>query len=127
MRSDRIKKGFERAPNRALLKACGVRDVIGELFLRRGLRRLARSGPIPAYPWVVPPDRPAGEREALASVLLRFPGDAEPQRREERWDLELVGGFTTAADPDYDVVRRLAERVFGPAALTRPRGELQCR
>jgi dihydroxy-acid dehydratase len=26
MRSDIIKKGFERAPNRALLKACGVRD-----------------------------------------------------------------------------------------------------
>ncbi len=26
MRSDTIKKGFERAPNRALLKACGVRD-----------------------------------------------------------------------------------------------------
>jgi dihydroxy-acid dehydratase len=26
MRSDTIKKGFERAPNRALLKACGLRD-----------------------------------------------------------------------------------------------------
>jgi len=26
MRSDAIKKGFQRAPHRALLKACGVRD-----------------------------------------------------------------------------------------------------
>ena len=26
MRSDRIKKGFERAPHRSLLKATGVRD-----------------------------------------------------------------------------------------------------
>jgi len=33
---------------------------------------------------------------------------------------------TAAADADYDIVRRLAERVFGPGALTRPRGELQC-
>lgn len=26
MRSDAIKKGFERAPHRSLLKACGVKD-----------------------------------------------------------------------------------------------------
>lgn len=26
MRSDTIKKGFERAPHRSLLKACGVKD-----------------------------------------------------------------------------------------------------
>jgi dihydroxy-acid dehydratase len=26
MRSDTIKKGFERAPHRSLLKACGLKD-----------------------------------------------------------------------------------------------------
>jgi phosphonate transport system substrate-binding protein len=120
----------ERAARAVLMgevEACGVRDVIGELFLHRGLRRLARSGPIPAYPWVVPPDSSPSEREALTAVLLGFPGQAQPRRDEERWDLELTGGFTTAADADYDIVRRLAERVFGPGALTRPREELQCR
>jgi len=119
----------ERAARAVLMgevEACGVRDVIGELFLHRGLRRLARSGPIPAYPWVVPPDSSPAEREALSSALLGFPGAAQPRRDEERWDLELTGGFATAADADYDIVRRLAERVFGPGALTRPRGELQC-
>ena len=119
----------ERAARAVLMgevEACGVRDIIGELFLHRGLRRLARSGPIPAYPWVVPPDSSPAERENLTSVLLRFPGETQPRRDEERWDLELIGGFTTAADADYDIVRRLAERVFGPGALTRPRGELQC-
>ncbi len=119
----------ERAARAVLMgevEACGVRDVIGDLFLHRGLRRLARSGPIPAYPWVVPPDSSGRDREALAAVLVRFPGRAQPRRSEERWDLELTGGFTAAADADYDVVRRLAERVFGPTALTRPRGDLQC-
>jgi phosphonate transport system substrate-binding protein len=119
----------ERAARAVLMgevEACGVRDVIGELFLHRGLRRLARSDPIPAYPWVVPANSPAEEREALTTVLLRFPGRAQPRREEERWDLELTGGFTPAVDADYDVVRRLAERVFGPRALTRPREELRC-
>jgi phosphonate transport system substrate-binding protein len=120
----------ERAARAVLMgevEACGVRDVVAELFLHRGLRRLARSGPIPAYPWVVPPGTAPAEREALSSTLLRFPGGARPRRDEERWDLELSGGFTTAADADYDIVRRLAERVLGPEALTRPREELQCR
>ncbi len=26
MRSDTVKKGFERAPHRSLIKACGIRD-----------------------------------------------------------------------------------------------------
>jgi phosphonate transport system substrate-binding protein len=119
-------EGAARAVLMGEVEACGVRDVIGELFLHRGLRRLARSGPIPAYPWVAPPDSSRGERDALSDVLLRFPGEARPRRSEERWDLELTGGFTPAGDADYDVVRRLAERVFGPTALTRPRGDLQC-
>jgi phosphonate transport system substrate-binding protein len=120
----------ERAARAVLMgevEACGIRDIIGEVFVRRGLRRLARSGPIPAYPWVVPVDSPPARREALTSALLRFPGGTQPRRDEERWDLELTGGFTAAVDTDYDIVRRLAERVFGPGFLTRPRGELQCR
>jgi ABC-type phosphate/phosphonate transport system substrate-binding protein len=119
----------ERAARAVLMgevEACGVRDVIGELFLHRGLRRLARSGPIPAYPWVVPPGSSPADREALTSALLRFPGTAQPRRDEERWDLELTGGFTPALDADYDIVRRLAERVFGPDALTRPGEDLRC-
>jgi phosphonate transport system substrate-binding protein len=120
----------ERAARAVLLgevEACGVRDVIGELFLHRGLRRLARSGPIPSYPWVVPAQSSPDERERLTTVLLRFPGDAEPRRDEERWDLELTGGFTRASDVDYDIVRGIAERVLGPDALTAPSGDLRCR
>jgi phosphonate transport system substrate-binding protein len=120
----------ERAARAVLMgevEACGVRDTIGDLFLRRGLRRLARSGPIPAYPWVAPRDTPPAEREGLSTVLLGFPGKARTLDTGERGDLELSGGFTAAADADYDGVRQLAERVFGPTAFTRPRGELRCR
>jgi len=34
MRSDTVKKGFQRAPHRALLRACGVKDGdIGKPFI----------------------------------------------------------------------------------------------
>jgi phosphonate transport system substrate-binding protein len=120
----------ERAARAVLLgevEACGVRDIIGELFLHRGLRRLARSAPIPAYPWVVPAGSSPEERARLTAVLLRFPGKAEPRREQERWDLELTGGFKRASDADYDVVRDITERVLGPDALTAPPGDLRCR
>jgi phosphonate transport system substrate-binding protein len=120
----------ERAARAVLMgeaEACGVRDIIGEVFLHRGLRRLARSGPVPAYPLVASPDAPSELRETLSSVLLGFPGETRPRLDEERWDLELTGGFTAAVDSDYDPVRRLAERVFGLGSATRPERELRCR
>jgi phosphonate transport system substrate-binding protein len=122
--------GHERAARAVLLgevEACGVRDLIGEVFLHRGLRRIARSEPIPSYPLVAPPGSPPALREALVSALLAFPGAAKPRRRDESWDLELSDGFVPAVDSDYDPVRRLAERVFGPGAGRRAEEELRCR
>jgi phosphonate transport system substrate-binding protein len=109
------------------VEACGVRDVIADIFVRRGLRRLARSGPIPAYPLVLAPGTSPELRDTVVSALLGLPGAAQPRPEEERWDLELTGGFTTTVDADYDPIRRMAEKVFGPAFLTLPEGELRCR
>jgi phosphonate transport system substrate-binding protein len=122
--------GHERAARAVLLgevEACGVRDLIGEVFLHRGLRRIARSGPIPSYPLATPPGTPAVLREALVSALLAFPGATEPRRPDEGWDLALTDGFVPALDSDYDPVRRLADRVFGPGAARRAEEELRCR
>lgn len=107
--------------------ACGVRDVIGELFLHRGLRRLARSGPVPAYPLVVAPGTPPDLRESLSSALRRVSGAPRPAGHEDRRDLDLSGGFVAAADTDYDPVRDLAEQVFGPGFPSLPEEELRCR
>lgn len=109
------------------VEACGVRDVIGELFLHRGLRRLARSGPVPAYPLVVSPSTPPALKESLSSALRRVSGAPRPARHEDRKDLDLTGGFVAAVDADYDPVRDLAERVFGPGFTVRPEEELRCR
>lgn len=109
------------------VEACGVRDVIGELFLHRGLRRLARSGPVPAYPLVVSPGTPPALKESLASALRRVPEEARPAPGRARKDLGLTGGFVPAVDADYDPVRELAEQVFGPGFTVRPEEELRCR
>jgi phosphonate transport system substrate-binding protein len=123
-------KQHERAARAVLMgevEACGVRDFVGEAFVHRGLRRLARSEPIPAYPLVAPPGLSAEFRETLRQVLRGFPDGLEPLRDGERWDPELAFGFALATDPDYDPVRRLTERVFGPGSLLRPAGELLCK
>lgn len=121
----------ERAARAVLMgevEAAGVRDFIAEAFVHRGLRRLARSEPIPAYPMVVPPGTSEDDRRILEEALLRFPDGEEPRRRDERWDVEIADGFAQVKDQNYDPVRRLTTLVFGSESLLgRPATELQCR
>jgi phosphonate transport system substrate-binding protein len=108
--------------------ACGVRDIVGEKYARRGLRVLARSEEIPNFLLALGPASPPALREELLDALVlrpgREPGVAETIRG---WDEELAGGFLPASDAEYDPVRRLALRLFGPSALTRPEASLECR
>lgn len=107
--------------------ACGVRDLTGELFIERGLRRLARSAAIPSPPLVLSPKAPRALREALREVLLAFPGTSRPRGPEPEWDRELAAGFGPSEDSDYDPVRGLATRVLGTGAERRDEAELVCR
>ena len=121
----------ERAARAVLMgevEACGVRDVIGEVFLRRGLRRLARSGPVPAYPLVISPDSPSGAARDPDLGPARLPG--------RRPDLAATrrGGTSSWSGGSPPTVRlglrpgaRLADRVFGPGFASRPERELRCR
>jgi phosphonate transport system substrate-binding protein len=109
------------------VEACGVRDTVGDLFLHRGLRRLARSSPVPAYPLVALPSLPDRLRDELITALLDFPGEVRPPRSGDRPELELRGDFVPATDEDYDPVRRLAREVFGPGVAGRSPEELRCR
>lgn len=107
--------------------ACGVRGLTGELFIERGLRRLAESAEVPGPPLVLSPSAPAPLRSSIRDVLLGFPGAALPRGREPEWDPELAAGFVPAEDSDYDPVRRLAARVLGPGAEGRDEAQLVCR
>jgi phosphonate transport system substrate-binding protein len=108
--------------------ACGVRDIVGEKYARRGLRILARTEPIPNFVLALRPATGAAIREALLEALVRRPRENPSIRETMRgWDEELAGGFLPAADAEYDAVRRLAERLFGPSALTAPEASLECR
>jgi phosphonate transport system substrate-binding protein len=120
----------ERAARAVLLgevDACGIRDVIGEKFLERGLRILARSRPIPNYPIVVAPHATDETRRELLRVLVELPA-ANPAiaRSMSDWDEELARGFVPSDDAEYEGVRALAEEVFGPGAPTLPEADLRC-
>ena len=108
--------------------ACGVREIVGQKYARRGLRILARSEEIPNFVLALAPGSDPALREELIHALLLKPRK-EPAVAEtiQGWDEELSGGFLPASDADYDPVRRLAVRLFGPSALTLPEASLECR
>ncbi len=85
-----------------------VKDRVAAGYLGRGLRVVARSGPVPGSPLVVARGVDRAFAEALAGALLRL----DPAREEDRrvlsgWDPEFAWGFAAVSDTDYDPVRAL--------------------
>ncbi len=108
--------------------ACGVREIVGEKYTRRGLRVLARSEEIPNFLLALAPGSQPALRDELVRALVILPGqDSRTAEVVRGWDEELAGGFLPAADADYEPIRRLAVRLFGPSALTLPEASLECR
>lgn len=107
--------------------ACGIRDIVAERFVGRGLRILARSKPIPNFPLVVPPTLPNARLRELIRVLVDTPR-RNPRVREfmAGWDEEIADGFAPVQDRDYDPVRALVRKVFGQAGFTAPAAALTC-
>jgi phosphonate transport system substrate-binding protein len=112
----------ERAARAVLLgevAACGVRDLIGDQFARRGLRVLARSRPMPNFPLAVGPNPPEGLPRAILEALVEAPRrNPEIAREMAAWDAELSSGFAAGDATAYAPVLELALRVFGQHALT---------
>lgn len=108
--------------------ACGVREIVGEKFTQRSLRVLARSEEIPNFLFALAPGSDSALREELVRVLVLLP-EKEPKAAAtiRGWDEELSGGFVPAFDGEYEPVRKLAVRLFGPSALSLPESRLECR
>lgn len=107
--------------------ACGVRDIVGERFARRGLRVLARSEAIPNFPLVVRPEAPEAFRRSLIKVLVEAPAhNPDLRKRMESWDEEIAEGFAPASEADYQPVQHLVELVFGKRGLIDPPELLEC-
>ncbi len=107
--------------------ACGVRDLVGDAFLVRGLRVLARSGPIPNFPLAIGPASPDGFERAIVQALVELPGsDQAIARLMADWDTELASGFALADPTAYEPVGELARRILGPRALIAPPESLVC-
>ena len=120
----------ERAARAVLLgdvDACAVRDIVGEKFTQRGLRVLARSEPIPNFPFVVAPGSGAAVRDGLIRALVTLPhADRSAALTIAGWDEELAAGFAPTSDGEYDPLRLLAAEAFGPLALVLPESALSC-
>ena len=107
--------------------ACGVRDIVGDRFLQRGLRLLVRSDPIPNFPVVVAPGVSAEVRRSLTRVLVDLPReDPAIAAAMAGWDRELAGGFAPATDAEYDQIRELATEILGASVQTLPEEALRC-
>jgi phosphonate transport system substrate-binding protein len=120
----------ERAARAVLMRevaACGVRDIVATRFVGRGLRILARSEPLPNFPLVVSSATPESLRRLLLEALVDIPQrDPLARRQMAGWDEELAGGFAPASDSEFDPIRSLAKRIFGPQALSLPSQRLIC-
>lgn len=120
----------ERAARAVLLgdvEACAVRDLVGDRFVQRGLRLLAQSDPVPNFPLVLAPGQRAKVRDDLIRALVDVPAeDARIRTVFAAWDEELAGGFTACQDGQFDGLRSLALKLFGPAALRLPESALTC-
>ncbi len=120
----------ERAARTTLLgdvDACAVRDIVGDKFLQRGLRILARSEPIPNFPFVVSRECPAAVRDGLLRALVTLPRSHPAVAATiAGWDEEFASGFSPASDSEYAGIRALAFEVFGPRALVAPEADLAC-
>jgi phosphonate transport system substrate-binding protein len=107
--------------------ACGIRDIVGDRFLRRGLRLLAESDPIPNFPVVIAPGTAVEMHRQLARILVDLPReDPATAQAMAEWDRELADGFARATDAEYDRIRHLTEEVLGVGALTLPEAALRC-
>lgn len=116
-----------RAVQLGEVDACGVRDIVGDRFLERGLRLLVASDPIPNFPVVMAPSTAVEVRRELARVLVDLPReDPAVAQAMAAWDRELADGFARATDAEYDSIRDLAREVLGAGALTLPEEALRC-
>jgi len=120
----------DRAARAVLMRdvaACGIRDIAAARFIGRGLRILARSEPLPNFPLVVSSATPKPLRSLLIEALVDIPHrDPLARRQMAGWDEELAGGFALAADADFEPIRRLARKIFGPRALELSSRALVC-
>lgn len=119
----------ERAARAVLLDeadACGIRDIVAEKFVKRGLREIERSAPIANFPLVVPASTPQELREMIVAALVEDPAwDETIAERISTWDAELAGGFALTDDGEFDSIRQLAARIFGPGYLQLPLSVLE--
>lgn len=107
--------------------ACGVRDIVGERFVGRGLRVLAQSDPIPNFPLVVRPGASQEFRRSVIEALMERPNvDPKIRKRMQGWDEELAGGFAAVSGDDYLPVAQLVDQIFGKRGLVDPPEQLKC-
>jgi len=92
--------------------AGAIKDNIAYGYLRKGLRILHRSEPIPSEPIVAGPNYDPKLVAALKSALLKvIPENPSQKLTGSNWNEEFRHGFTEAYDSDYAELRRMINEV----------------
>ncbi len=107
--------------------ACGVRDLVGQRYLERGLRVLATSSPLPNFPLAVGPHTLPAVRQRVVHTLVELPRTSAAAADElATLDVEFQSGFATVTDAEYDGIRELARQVFGDQGWLGWAEDLRC-
>jgi hypothetical protein len=76
---------------------------------------------------VVSSATPKPLRSLLIEALVDIPQrDPLARRQMAGWDEELAGGFALTADAEFEPIRQLARKIFGPRALELSSRALVC-
>lgn len=89
-----------------------VKDNIAYRYLKKGLRILYVSKPIPSVPIVVPSDCDPALVSSVKTALLKIsPNDPAQERYLSTWNNEFRYGFVEASDTDYDGLRQMIRTI----------------
>ncbi|MFQ6114221.1 MAG: phosphate/phosphite/phosphonate ABC transporter substrate-binding protein [bacterium] len=93
-------------------EAGALKDIIAYRYLKKGLRILHVSEPIPSVPIVVRPDCDPNLVAAAKKALLKIDAkDPVLQARMANWNEEFRYGFTEARDSDYAGLRQAINEI----------------
>ncbi len=90
--------------------AGAVKDIVAHRHLKRGLRFVFITDPIPTWSVIVRADAKGEMVQSVKTILLKLdPKNPESRKIMAKWDEEIQYGFIETSPSDYDGIRRILD------------------